>query len=115
MTQKANENFIEEIYFKPLKKKFITIKTDVYHIDGIWSLEFLDLEDYVPESNRGYKYVLVVIDKFINFGWTVSLKNKKAHAITNSIENIFITFKRKPIKSNLLEERIFRGLFCKIF
>ena len=76
MTQKNIKIFINEIYSKPPKKTYATNKTD--HIDDIWSLDILDLKDYGRENNRGYRYVLVVIDKFSKFGWTVPLKNKNA-------------------------------------
>ena len=74
MSQKTKEIFIDEIYSKPPKKNYITNKTDVYHIDDIWSLDILDLKDYGVGNNRGYRYVLVVIDNFSKFGWTVPLK-----------------------------------------
>ena len=64
MTQKNIKIFINEIYSKPPKKYYPTNKTDVYHIDDIWSLEILDLKDYGTENNRGYRYVLVIIDNF---------------------------------------------------
>ena len=41
----------------------------------------LDLKDYVPENNRGYRYVLVIKNSFSKFGWTVPLKNKIAQTI----------------------------------
>ena len=100
MTQKNIKIFINEIYSKPPKKYYITNKTDVYFIDDIWSLEILDLKDYGPENNRGYRYVLVVIDNFSKFGWTLPLKNKNAQTIKDSFENIIINSKRKP---NLIE------------
>ena len=28
---------------------------DVYHVDDIWSLDILDLEDYGPENTRKYR------------------------------------------------------------
>ena len=96
MTQKNIKIFINEIYSKPPKKNYITNKTDVYHIDDIWSLDILDLKDYGPENNRGYRYVLVTIDNFSKFGWTVPLKNKKAQTIKDSFENILTNSKRKP-------------------
>ena len=99
MTQKDIKIFINEIYSKPLKKYYATNKTDVYHIDDIWSLDILDLKDYGPENNRGYRYVLVIIDNFSNFGWTFPLK-KNAQTIKDSFENILISSKRKP---NLIE------------
>ena len=74
MTQKTIKIFINEIYSKPHKKKFNTKKTDVQHIDDIWSLHILDLKDYGPENNRRYRYVFVVIDSFSKYGWTTPLK-----------------------------------------
>ena len=76
MTQKNIKIFINEIYSKPPRKNYATNKTDVYHIDDIWSLDILDLKDYGPENNRGYRYVLVIIDNFSKFGWTIPLKKK---------------------------------------
>ena len=81
MTQKNIKIFINEIYSKPPKKYYPTNKTDVYYIDDIWSLDILDLKDYGPKNNRGYRYVLVVIDNFSKFGWTIPLKNKNAQML----------------------------------
>ena len=100
MTQKNIKIFINEIYSKGPKKYYPTNKTNVYHIDDIWSLDILDLNDYGPKNNRGYRYVLVVIDNFSKFGWTIPLKNKKAEIIKNAFENILKSSKRKP---NLIE------------
>ena len=96
MTQKNIKIFINEIYSKPPRKYYPTNKTDIYYIDEIWSLDILDLKDYGPENNRGYRYVLVIIDNFSKFGWTDPLKNKNAQTIKDSFENILITSKRKP-------------------
>ena len=96
MNQKNIKIFINEIYSKPPKRNYATNKTDVYFIDDIWSLDILDLKDYGPENNRGYRYVLVTIDNFSKFGWTIPLKNKNAQTIKDSFENILINSKRKP-------------------
>ena len=100
MTQKNIKTFINEIYSRGPKKNYDTNKTDVYYIDDIWSLDILDLKDYGPENNRGYRYVLVIIDNFSKYGWTVALKSKNALTIKDSFENILISSKRKP---NLIE------------
>ena len=100
MTQKNITLFINEIYSKGPKKNYATNKTDVYHIDEIWSLDTLDLKDYGAKNNRGYRYVLVVIENFSKFGWTIPLKNKNAQTIKDSFENIFISSKRSL---NLIE------------
>ena len=100
MTQKNIKIFINEIYSKPPKRNYATNKTDVYFIDDIWSLDILDLKDYGSENNRGYRYVLVIIDNFSKYGWTIPLKNKNAQIIKDSFEKILISSKRSP---NLIE------------
>ena len=95
MTQKNIKIFINEIYSKPPKKYYPTNKTDVYHIGDIWSLDILDLKDYGPKNNRGYRYVLVVTDNFSKFGWTTHLKNKNAQTIKVFFRKYFDKFKKK--------------------
>ena len=112
MTQKNNKIFINEIYSKPPRRYYATNKTDVYHIDDTWSLDILDLKDYGSKNNKGYRYVLVIIDNFSKFGWTVPLKNKNAQTIKDSFENILISSKRKP---NLIESDRGKEFYNNIF
>ena len=112
MTQKNITTFISEIYSRGPRKNYPTNKTNVYYIDNIWSLDILDLKDYGPENNRGYRYVLVIIDNFSKFGWTVSLKNKNASLIKNSFENILVNSKRSP---NLIESDRGKEFYNNIF
>ena len=112
MTQKNIKIFINEIYSKGPKRNYATNKTDVYHIDDTWSLDILDLKDYVPENNRGYRYVIVIIDNFSEFGWTFPLKNKNTQTIKDSFETILIGSKRKP---NLIESDRGKEFYNNIF
>ena len=68
--------------------------------DENWSSDLLDMNDYGPKNNRGYRYILFVIDKFSKFGWTLPLKNKYAQSITDAFSEIIRSTNRKP---NLLE------------
>ena len=112
MTQKNIKIFINEIYSKRLKRYYATNKTNVYYIDDIWSLDILDLKDYGPEKNRNYRYVLVIIDNFSKYGWTIPLKNKNAQTIEDSFENILINSKRQP---NLIESDRCKKFYNTIF
>ena len=56
----------------------------------------MDLKNYGPENNRGYRYILVIIDNFSKYSWTIPLKNKNAQTIKDPLENILISSKRKP-------------------
>ena len=104
--------FINEIYSKPPKKNYPTINTIFKSIDVIWSSDLLDMSDYGPKNNRGYRYIMVVIDNFSNIGWTISLKNKYAQSITDAFAQIIKTSRHKP---NLLETDDGKEYVNKIF
>ena len=112
MTQKNIKIFINEIYSKGPNKNCATNKTNVFHIDDVWSLDTLDLKDYGPENNRGYRYILVVIDNFSKYGWTIPVNNKNAQTTKDSFENIIIYSKRKP---NLIETDRGKEFYNNIF
>ena len=76
MTPKRLHNFLDEIFAKPPKKVSTTNKTVVCHIDNIWNLGSLDLNDYGAENIRGNIHVLVVIGKFSKLFWKFRLKMK---------------------------------------
>ena len=111
MTQKNSKIFINEIYSKPPKNNSITNKTDVYYVNDIWSLDILDLEDYGPENNRGYRYVLVIIDTFSQFGWTFPLKNKSARPIKDSFETILKNSKKTELIESDRGEYFYNNIF----
>ena len=39
--------------------------------------------------NKGYRYLLMIIDVFSKFGWIVPLKDKKGITVANAFKNIF--------------------------
>ena len=73
-----------------------TNKTIVKSIDDTWSADLLDLLDYGVKNNRSYRYILVVIDNFSKFGWTIPMKNKYASTIKDAFGEILTESKRKP-------------------
>ena len=100
MSQKNIKIFINDIFSKGPKKNYATNKTDVHYVDDTWSLDILDIKDYGPENNKNYRYVLVIIDNFSKFGWTIPLKNKNAQTMKGFFESILLGSKRQP---NLIE------------
>ena len=104
--------FIDECYSKPPKKNYHTNKTIIKSIDDTWSSDFLDMNDYGIKNNKGYRYILVVIDNFSKFGWTIPLKKKYAQSITDAFSQIIKTSRRKP---NLLETDDGKEYVNKIF
>ena len=70
------------------------------------------MNDYGPKNNKGYRYILVVIDNFSKFGWKIPLKNKFSQSITDAFSEIIKSSNRKPI---LLETDDGKEYVNKIF
>ena len=101
MTLEINQNFQNRNFCESTQRELShkQNQTDVC-IDDLWILDILDLKNYSPENNRGYRYVLVVINFSSKFGWTIPLKNKNAPTMKDCFEKSLIPSKLKP---NLLK------------
>ena len=79
MTKKDQvEIFIIELYSNPQKKGYETKTTIVEWMNETWFSDLMNMNDYKPANNCGYRYILVVIDKFSKNDWTVFLIEKYA-------------------------------------
>ena len=88
------QQLAEELH-KPIRRKFKTRKVIVNHIDEIWSADLVFM-DKLSKWNKGFKYLLTVIDVFSKFAWVKSLKDKKGSSITAAFADIIKKYKRKP-------------------
>jgi hypothetical protein len=73
---------------KPIKKKF---ETQRVIIGGVGELHQSDLMDMVSliQYNKGYRYVLVVIDCFSKKAWARNLKTKTGQEMTDALSDIY--------------------------
>ena len=88
------QQLAEELH-KPIRRKFKTRKVIVNHIDEIWSADLVFM-DKLSKWNKGFKYLLTVIDVFSKFAWVKPLKDKKGSSITTAFADIIKKYKRKP-------------------
>ena len=98
MKRDLTKIFIDEIYSKPPMRSYPTSKTTYKHIDEMWSIDLADMFDYKFLSNKGYRYVFVIIDNFSKYLWAIPLKNKRSQTKTQGFSNILTTSKRSPVK-----------------
>ena len=52
----------------------------------------------VSKFNKGFRFLLCVIDIFSKYAWVVPLKGKKGASIANAFQKILEEFHRKPNK-----------------
>ena len=82
--------FLDEIYDKPAKNIYPTNNIIVRNTDDTWSLDLLDLIDYGVKNNGVYWYILVVLNNFSKYGWTVAMKNKYASTIKDAFSTVLV-------------------------
>ena len=80
-------NLVVEELHKPARKNFPRRQTV---LKGIHDLMQGDLVELKPHSrlNKGFKYILTVINCFTKVAYAVPLKDKKGQTITNAMEKI---------------------------
>ena len=59
-----------------------------------------EFERLRSRKQKKYRYVLIVIDNFSKFRWTVPLKNKNAQTIKDSFETVLISSKENKFNRN---------------
>lgn len=81
---------------RPKLKRFARRKVYSKGVDEIWTADLADFSQY-SRQNRGYKFILVVLDVFSRYAWARPLKNKTGVQVTQAFEDIFKDG-NKPIK-----------------
>ena len=80
---------------KPIARKFTTRPVVVYSRDELWQMDLVDLSN-ISKWNKGYKFILVVIDVFSKFAWLIPLKSKEASNVKEGLVSLFSATKRRP-------------------
>ena len=65
---------VEELH-KPARCHYPRRKFDIKGIDEIWQGDLVEMQLYARE-NKGYRYMLTVIDVFSKYAWAVPVKSK---------------------------------------
>ena len=60
---------------KSVRRRFDKRTAFAKQVDDIWTADLVDMSSF-SRSNKGYKYLLTVIDVFSKYGWIVPLKTK---------------------------------------
>ena len=91
-----NKQLAEELH-KPIIRKFK--KENVYSAfkDNIWAADLADIQ-LICKFNKGFRFLLCVIDIYSKYTWVVPFKDKKGVRIVNAFQSILKKSNRKPNK-----------------
>ena len=64
---------------------------------NIWGADLADMQ-LISKFNKGFRFLLCVIDIFSKYAWVVPLKDKKSISIVNAFQKILKECDRKSNK-----------------
>lgn len=81
---------------KPSRKTFTRRPFIVQGIDHLWQVDLSDVTS-LKKFNKGYRFILFVIDAFSKYAWVKPLKNKTGPVLARAMEEILKKSKRRPL------------------
>ena len=78
----SNKELAEELQ-KPIIRRFEKRKVQSSFIDNTWGADLADMQ-LLSKFNKGFRFLLCVIDIYSKYAWVIPLNNKKGIAITNA-------------------------------
>ena len=90
----SDEQLAEEL-LKPIIRKFKKRTVCSRFKDNIWGADSADTQ-LISNFNKGFRFLLCVIDISSKYAWVVLLKDRKYVAITDAFQEILKESDRKP-------------------
>ena len=90
------EQLAEGLY-KPIIRTFKKRKVYSAFKDNIWAANLADMP-LISKFNKGFKFLLCIIDIYSKYAWFLPLKDKKGVSIVNAFQSILKKSNRKPNK-----------------
>lgn len=98
---------------RPRRKRFPKARVMVYGIDHQWVADLIDVQS-LSRHNKGYKFLLTVIDALSKYLWVAPLKNKTGTEMVKAFETI-LAKGRKPIQLQTDKGSEFHNKIVKAF
>ena len=80
---------------KPVRFKFKKRRVFSPGPNSTWAADLADLQKF-SRSNKGYRYLLLVIDVFTKYGYIRPLKKKTGKETAAAFKDIFLEAKTSP-------------------
>ena len=91
-----NKELAEELH-KPIIIKFNKRKVHSPFIENIWGANLADMQ-LISKFNKGFRFLLCIIDIYSKYAWVIPLKDKKGITITNAFQKTLDESNRTPNK-----------------
>ena len=78
---------VEELH-KPARRNYSRRKYDIRNLDETWQADLVEMIPYSKE-NKGFRYLLTVIDIFSKYAWAIPVKRKSGQDVTAAMKSVF--------------------------
>ena len=82
---------------KPVRKRFPTTPTLVFGPNEQWQMDLVDMQK-LSKWNKGYKYLLTVIDVFSKVAWAEPIKSKSTKEMLPALERVKKHYGTSPLR-----------------
>lgn len=90
----SKRDVVNELH-KAARRNFPRRCTIIKGLDDLWQADLIDFQKY-SKCNKGYKYVLIVIDSLSKYVWVNPLKSKEKSCVANAMQEILANSLRNP-------------------
>lgn len=80
---------------RPARRNYERRAVNVYGKNDLWQADLVEMIAY-SSGNKGFKYILCVIDCYTKFAWATALKSKTGVEVTKAFAGILITGRSAP-------------------
>lgn len=96
----SKQIIINEIH-RQARKNFKRCHVILKGIDDLWQADLIDMQMF-KKNNKGYTFILIVIDSFSKFAWAIPVKNKTKNEISNAFDKLLSKGRRpKHLQTDL--------------
>ena len=100
---KWSNELADELH-KPIRKKFKKRRVLASGTDSIWTADLVNMQRF-SRSNKGFKYILMIIDVFRKYGCAIPLKTKTVPEVMKAFRDLWKT-QKPPSQKNYRQTRV---------
>lgn len=98
----SKEHLVNELHTSA-RKNFKRRKVIIKGINDLWQADLVEMIPY-KNDNRGFRYLLTVIDAFSKFAWGIPVKSKSGSDVSKAMEKILINQSPINLQTDLGKE-----------
>lgn len=110
MSRNIKQDLVNELH-KSARKNFRRRRVIVVGLNDLFQADLIEMIKYA-RLNKGFKYILVVINVFSKYVWCEPVKSKRAEDVTSAMKKILTQAKNPP---KHMQTDLGREFYNKIF